>query len=66
MKASARIQVTLDVQVANTWPGGTDIATIHQEAITAGLERLAEIFKYPASPRIVGEPRVTIVLVEDV
>lgn len=67
MKASARIQVTLDVPIADTWPDGTDIAEIRQQAIASGLRRLNEITTTIVDrPRIVGEPKVTIVLVEDV
>ncbi len=66
MKASARIQVTLDVPIADQWPDGTDIAEIRVQAIKSGLVRLNDVLKGPAMPRVVGEPRVTIVLVEDV
>jgi hypothetical protein len=56
----------LDVPIGNTWPDGTDIAEIRQQAIEAGLRRLSEIVSTVIDhPRIVGEPKVTIVLVED-
>jgi hypothetical protein len=66
MKASARISVTLDVPILDTWPDGTDIADIRKQAIESGLRRLQEIFTGVERPRIVGEPKVTIVFVEDV
>jgi len=66
MKATAQFHVTLDVPLATQWPEGTDIATIRKEAIQDGVSRLQEILKGPGAPRIVGEPKVTIVLVEDV
>jgi hypothetical protein len=65
MRASARIQVVLDVPILDTWPDGTDIAEIRQQAIASGLARLSEIFTGVERPRIVGDPKVTIVLVED-
>lgn len=67
MKASAHIQLVLDVPIDGTWSDGTDIADIRQEAIAAALRRLSEIVSTnDYRPRIVGEPKVTIVLVEDV
>ena len=66
MKASAQILVTINVPIADTWPDGTDVATIRQQAVASAVTRLREILRGPAGPHIVGEPRVTIVLVEDV
>jgi len=66
MKASARIHVALEMPIGETWPDGTDIAVIRKEAIDAGLRRLAEILRVINGPRVVGEPKVTIVLLEDV
>ncbi len=68
MKASARIQVTLDVPVKSSWGDGTDIAQIRKQAIEDGLNRLQDLLNERASGfiRVVGEPKVTIVLVEDV
>lgn len=64
MKASARIQVTLDVPVSDQWTDGTDIAQIREQAVRSGLEKLRDVLRNSA--RVVGEPKVTIVLVEDV
>jgi len=66
MKASARIFVTLDIPISDTWPEGTDIALIRKQAVDSGLRRLSEIFQVVDRPRVVGEPKVTIVLLEDV
>lgn len=64
MKASARIQVTLEVPISDQWNDGTDIALIRDQAVRSGLEKLRDILRNSA--RVVGEPKVTIVLVEDV
>lgn len=64
MKASARIQVTLDVPISDQWNDGTDIAEVRKRAVQSGLEKLHDILRNAA--RVVGEPKVTIVLVEDV
>lgn len=64
MKASARIQVTLDVPISDTWEAGADILQIRKQAVESGLEKLRDILRGTA--RLVGEPKVTIVLVEDV
>lgn len=67
MKASARIQVTLDVPISDVWGDGVDIAQIRQQAIASGLGRLNAILSEPPrNVRVVGEPKVTIVLVEEV
>lgn len=64
MKASARIRVTLDVPINDQWVDGTDIAQIREAAIRSGVERLHQLLRNGA--RVVGDPKVTIVLVEDV
>jgi len=66
VKASAQLQVTLCIPISETWPDGTDIAEIRKQAVAAGLRRLGEILTVVDRPRIVGEPRVSIVLLEDV
>ena len=66
MKATARILVTLDVPITDTWGEGTDIGQIRKQAVESGLRRLGEILQVVDRPRVVGEPKVTIVLVEDV
>jgi hypothetical protein len=66
MKASARIQVTLDVPIADVWFDGANLKEIREQAIASGLRRLDEILHVVDRPRIVGDPKVTIVLVEDV
>jgi hypothetical protein len=65
MKATARLQVTLDIPINDTWPDGTDVAQIRKQAVESGLRRLGEILTVVDRPRLVGEPKVTIVLLED-
>ena len=65
MKATAHIQVTLSIPLPEVWYDGTDIAQIRQEAKASGLKRLDEILQVVDRPRVVGEPKVTIVLLED-
>lgn len=64
MKASAQIQVTLQVAINDQWGDGTDIAQIREQAVRSALEKLRDITRNSA--RVVGDPKVTIVLVEDV
>lgn len=66
MKASARIQVLLDIPLTETWGGTVPLSMIHKEALEAGLRRLHEILQVVDRPRVVGEPKVTIVLLEEV
>lgn len=66
MKASARIQVTLDVPINDSWSEGTDIGQVREQAVRSAIHKLEEVLRGPGGPRVVGEPRVTIVLVEDV
>lgn len=67
MRASARIQVTLDVPINDTWNDGTDIAQIREQAVRSGVKKLFGSLQQPTGGiSIVGEPKVTIVLVEEV
>jgi hypothetical protein len=70
MKASARIQVTLDVPISDAWnedPNNVEVlASIRQQAIAAAYRRLADVLQGNGGVRVVGEPKVTIVLMEDV
>ena len=71
MKATARIQVTLDVPMAHNgdWTNETDVARLRREAIEGGLKKLQQILDGAGGMangvQVVSEPRVTIVLVED-
>jgi hypothetical protein len=72
MKATARIQVTLDVPLPDlVWTDRRHAALedVRHQAIEAGLKRLAEVLESAgggaAGVRVLGEPHVTIVLVED-
>lgn len=73
MKASARIQVTLDVPLADVWQHDGDdhnvgevFAEIRTSAIAAMKRQLDPILRGNGGIRVVGDPKVTIVLVEDV
>lgn len=69
MKASARIQVTLDVPIEDVFADRTDLAQVRRQAVDSGLQKLTKMLdgvgddKYGV--RVIGDPRVTIVLVED-
>lgn len=69
MKASARIQVTLDVPIEDVFAEQTNLAQVRRQAIDSGRQRLAKmldgILDENVGVRVIGEPRVTIVLVED-
>lgn len=68
MKASARIEVTLYVPIADTWlePVAGQVAEVRHQAIEAGLKRLQQVLDGAggglSGVRVIGEPRVTIVL----
>jgi hypothetical protein len=64
MRASARIQVTLDVPVKDSWGDGSDIAQVRKQAIVSGLENLHEVLR-TSGVRVIGEPTVTIVLINE-
>ncbi len=69
MKASARIQVTLDVPIADVWHEHADLGQVRLDAIASGVRKLQEVLQGAgggsSGVRIIGEPRVTIVLVEE-
>lgn len=65
MKASARIQVILDVPIGETWHAHDSLGDVRLQAVAAGVTKLSAIFEREGIA-VVGEPTVTIVLVEDV
>lgn len=69
MKATVRIQVTLEVAIAETWSrDDVQLGQVKQEAIAVGLKKLHQVLgggDYQTGVKVIGEPRVMIVLVED-
>jgi hypothetical protein len=72
MKATARISVTLDIPIPDTWADGTDIAVIRNQAVTSGVEHLRNLLNcadridgHRHGVRLVGDPKVTIILEAD-
>jgi hypothetical protein len=67
MKASARVQLTLEVAIPDVWNDGTDIARIRREAVASARLQLETVLEgHGGHVRLVDDPKVTIVLVEDV
>jgi hypothetical protein len=69
MKVSAHVRLTLEVAINQTWTEGTSLATMRQEASDAATQQLRSLFAdtlLHATARMIGDPKVTIVLAEDV
>lgn len=75
VKAHARVQITLDIPVTDVWGDDCKVDQIHKQAAESAIQELrlgVSIHALQAGGRrpnveatIVGEPRVTIVLVEE-
>ena len=58
----ARVTVTLEIPVPDNWGGDCTVSQIHKQAIDSAREKLYALTKSGA--RIIGEPSVTMVLVD--
>lgn len=70
VQATARVQVTLDIESGSVWGSGTDLAQVHKQATEGALARLRSALD-PTTPvhrrpapnvfSVVGAPRVIMV-----
>ena len=60
--ARARVTVTLEIPVSDNWSGTADVNQVVGQAKDSALGRLRAILNSGA--RIVGEPTVTMILVD--
>lgn len=69
MKVSAHVRITLEVAINQAWSETTNLAIVRREASEEAAQQLRTLFTdtlLHATARLVGDPKVTIVLVEDV
>lgn len=60
--ARARVIVTLEIPISDNWGGTCDVNQIVGQAKSSALGKLQELMRHGA--RIVGEPKVTMILVD--
>lgn len=64
--ATARATVTVEVRDLGCWGEDTKMQQIHKQAADAALGKLRQVFSSEVYKfRIFGEPKVTVVLVEE-
>ncbi len=64
MIARAQVRVTLEIALEHFWGDGTDVAQIRDQATASALAKVRALTAGGA--RIVAEPSVTVILLDDV
>lgn len=62
--AKARVQVTLDVELPDTWGPDCRVDQIQKQAAESARQRLSNELKHTKCA-VVGDPKVTAILVEE-
>lgn len=64
IKAKARVQVTLEIELTQTWASTCQIEQLHHQAATDAVDSVRTLTKHGGC-RIVGEPSVVGVLTSE-
>jgi hypothetical protein len=63
--AHARVTITVEVSVGSSWGDDCPISQVHKQAAQEAQEKLERLFeKERGNLRLVGEAKVTVIIVE--
>jgi hypothetical protein len=65
LRASARVSLTVEVTTSDCWGATCTIDQVRKQATEGAISRLARQLQGIAGLRIVGDPKVTTVIVTD-
>jgi len=65
MKSKAKIEVNVEVQLNDSWSPDCTLSIIQEQAKRSALNKLQHVFGKRKDIFIIGEPKITVILIEE-